>query len=169
MDEIWKEIPEFNGIYAVSNFGNVRNLKYQKTKKQSIHKAIGYKYVCLCKSGVCKTFYIHRLVAEIFLGHETNLEVNHKDGNKENNHISNLEWVTHHENILHSHRIGLNKINQVKGSRTGTAKLNEQQVSEILELKGKMTQSSIAKKYNVSTATVWGILNNRSWKHTKRS
>lgn len=169
MDEIWKEIPEFNGIYAVSNFGNVRNLKYQKTKKQSIHKAIGYKYVCLCKSGVCKTFYIHRLVAEIFLGHETNLEVNHKDGNKENNHISNLEWVTHHENILHSHRIGLNKINQVKGSRTGTAKLNEQQVSEILELKGKMTQSSIAKKYNVSTATVRGILNNRSWKHIKRS
>ena len=165
MDEIWKEVPEFYGIYAVSNFGNIRNLKYQKPKKQSTHKGTGYKYVCLCRNGVCKTFYIHRLVAELFLGHEADLEVNHKDGNKANNHISNLEWVTHHENVLHSHRTGLG----AKGSRVGTSKLNEQQVSEILELKGKITQSSIAKKYNVSTFTVWGILNNRSWKHVKRS
>lgn len=169
MVEVWKEVPEFNGIYAISNFGNIRNLKYQKTKKQSTHKVTGYKYVCLCKSGVCETFYVHRLVAGIFLGHEKHLEVNRKDGNKANNHISNLEWVTHHENILHSHKMGLNKRNQARGSRAGSAKLNEQQVLEILELKGKMTQSSMAEKYNVSTTTVWCILNNRSWKHVKRS
>ena len=95
--EIWKDIKGYEGLYQVSNKGRVKSLNYRRTGKEKIlsssPNSYGYLIVGLCKNGKQKPFYIHRLVAEAFLTNPNNLlEVNHKDENKENNHVENLEW-----------------------------------------------------------------------------
>lgn len=91
--EIWKGIKGYEGLYEVSNLGRVKS-------KRKILKPINGEYlkVALSKDGVQKTLYIHRLVAQTFIG-ESKLQVNHKDENKHNNDINNLEFVTHKENM----------------------------------------------------------------------
>ena len=163
----WKDIPNYIGLYSVSNLGEVKSLRFNRLLKPSPHNGTGYLRVSLTKEGVTKVFYVHRLVAEAFLPYENRLEVNHIDGDKNNNRLSNLEWVTHHENVLHSHRNGLNKPNQVRGSRVGSAKLNESQVMEIKKTKNMYTYKELAKKYGVSTSTIYGIVTNRWWKHVR--
>lgn len=97
--EVWKDIPDYEGLYQVSNLGNVRSLNYKRTNeirvlKLCTHKS-GYKYTHLCKDKVSKNYRIHRLVAEAFLPNPNNLpQVNHKDENKQNNCVDNLEWCT---------------------------------------------------------------------------
>lgn len=91
--EIWKGINGYEGLYQVSNLGRVKS-------KRKILKPINGEYlkVGLSKNGVQKTLYIHRLVAETFLG-RSNLQVNHKDENKHNNYVDNLEWISFKENM----------------------------------------------------------------------
>lgn len=91
--EIWKDINGYEGLYEVSNLGRVKS-------KRKILKPINGEYlkVGLSKNGVQKTLYIHRLVAETFLG-KSNLQVNHKDENKHNNYVDNLEWISFKENM----------------------------------------------------------------------
>lgn len=112
MQEIWKDIKDYEGLYQVSNFGNVKSLprktnnQYNKgiIMKQMIYR--GYSKVQLNKNGKIKWFAVHRLVAQAFLPNLDNKpQVNHIDGNKLNNNLSNLEWVTGSENQLHSYRI----------------------------------------------------------------
>lgn len=93
--EIWKDIKEYEGIYQVSNFGKV------KSKRKILIPAKGeYLKVSLSKNGTQKTRYIHRLVAETFLDNKSNLPfVNHKDENRYNNNVNNLEWCTNKYNI----------------------------------------------------------------------
>lgn len=107
--EIWQKIKDTK-IYEVSNLGNVRSVdridrlnrhKKGKILKQEINKR-GYKYVTLVYDNKCVKKTIHRLVAETFLGNKKNLVVNHKDGNKTNNALYNLELITQKENIKHS-------------------------------------------------------------------
>lgn len=99
MDEIWKDIPGYEGKYEVSNLGNVRSLNYNHTGeikllKQGTNKK-GYKLVNLCKNGKQKCYLIHRLVAMTFIPNPNNLPIiNHKDENKVNNNVKNLEWCT---------------------------------------------------------------------------
>ena len=104
MKEIFKDIPGYEGLYQVSNLGNVKSLHYNKSNRQVILKPkltkTGYCRVGLHSKGVSKDFYIHRLVAEAFLDNPNNLsDVNHKDENKTNNNINNLEWVSHEYNM----------------------------------------------------------------------
>lgn len=99
MEEIWKDIEGYEGLYQVSNLGRVKSLNYAKQGKEKILKdrisATGYKRVNLSKSGERKTYYVHRLVAETFIPNPNGYsEVNHKDENKSNNNIDNLEWCT---------------------------------------------------------------------------
>lgn len=104
--------------YLITEDGNVYSKKYGKIRllKQQYHRK-GYKVVTLSKKNIKKTVKIHRLVAEAYLQNNLNKEqVNHIDGNKENNHVNNLEWVTQSENQLHAHKSGLmnSKIQKTK-------------------------------------------------------
>ena len=106
-NEIWKDIPGFEGYYQVSNLGKVRHLfkHYTKIKKTTID-SWGYEAISLCVNYVPSTRKIHRLVALAFIPNPENKPfVNHKDGNKLNNRLENLEWVTQSENVRHAYDV----------------------------------------------------------------
>lgn len=100
--EIFKDIKGYEGCYQVSDFGNVRSLKWGKIKRLKSHiDKRGYYFATLCYKGKVKTFYIHQLIAITFLNHIPNghkIVVDHIDNNKSNNHISNIQLVTHRYN-----------------------------------------------------------------------
>lgn len=104
--EIWVEIPHYEGYYQVSNFGRIKSTKREGAKggflKQST-SGRGYLFVHLSKKGIVETCFLHQIVATLFCGgYCKGLQVNHKDGNKKNNHFENLEWVTPKENTNHA-------------------------------------------------------------------
>jgi hypothetical protein len=112
--EIWKDIPEYEGLYKVSNLGNVRSLPRATTKggllKQQVNSRNGYCYVCLSCNGKIALKRVHILVAEAFFGVRKNgVQVNHLDGDKTNNNIANLEYCTQSENMKHAYATGLQK------------------------------------------------------------
>ena len=99
--EEWKSIPGYEGLYEVSSWGRVKSYKYNSDGRilKSGSNRFGYYYVVLCKDGKEKTCSIHRLVAEAFIPNQSNLsEVNHKDEDKGNNCVQNLEWCDHSYN-----------------------------------------------------------------------
>lgn len=107
MEEVWKDIEGFKGKYQISNLGRVKSLNYAKSGKEGFIKPIknkdGYLIVKLY-SDKCYTKLVHRLVAENFID-IPKLEVNHLNGNKEDNSINNLEWCTHPENERYSRKV----------------------------------------------------------------
>ena len=111
MREIFKNIKGYKGHYQISNFGNVKSVR--KNRLLKLKKGTDkYKYyhICLYKYRIGKEISVHRLVAKAFIFNTDNKpEVNHKDGNKGNNKIDNLEWCTHKENFKHASKNGLLK------------------------------------------------------------
>ena len=109
--EEWKDIKGYEGLYQVSNLGNVKSLKRNTTHERILKQRKnrdGYLYVNLCKEGKTKTKKIHRLVAEHFISNDENkYSVNHKDGIKNNNNVENLEWATSLEQAHHAVKMGL--------------------------------------------------------------
>ena len=107
--EIWKDIEGYQGIYQVSSLGKVKSLNFNHAKKEKILKPFsnkdGYLRVNLCKEGKSKQYLVHRLVAKVFIPNPENKpEVNHKDEDKTNNKVENLEWMTCKENSNHGTR-----------------------------------------------------------------
>ncbi len=118
--ETWKDVKGYEGIYQVSSHGRVKSLARvvndifgeHMTEEIIMHPGKGkhYYHVRLCKNGAKETTSVHRLVAKTFIRNPDNKPcVNHIDGNKLNNHVENLEWVTYSENIQHAIRTGLKK------------------------------------------------------------
>ena len=99
--EKWKSIPNYDGLYEVSSYGRIRNVRRQTYLKYRVNHA-GYARVHLSKNCNVKDFSVHRLVAEAFIPNpDKKSTVNHKDENKLNNCVDNLEWLTVKENINH--------------------------------------------------------------------
>ena len=91
MNEIWKDIKNYEGLYQISNLGRIKRVDKNKILKYAIVYN-GYYRVCLCKNGKAKDFRVHRLVAETFIPNDKDLEiVNHKDGNKKNNKVEKIK------------------------------------------------------------------------------
>lgn len=119
--ELWKDIPEYEKYYQISNFGNVRTKDRQvvnvdgkvsfyksKDRKPSISE---YRMIALSKNGCVKVLKISRIVAKLFVKGKSDVNkiVNHIDGNKHNDLYSNLEWCSHSHNSIHAFRLNLNK------------------------------------------------------------
>lgn len=112
--EIWKDIEGYEGLYQVSNYGNVKSVErkiwngkgYRISRERVLSpgNVCGYMYVGLSKNDIRKGYYIHRLVAEAFLPNPCNLpEVNHINEKPSDNNVSNLEWCTCEYNAIYSH------------------------------------------------------------------
>ena len=108
MTEVWKDIDGYEGLYQVSNLGNVKSLNYLHTGKEMILNpglSKGYLKITLCKDGKHKKYYVHRLVAEAFIPNPNGYQyVNHKNEDKQANFVENLEWVSHSLNINYGTR-----------------------------------------------------------------
>lgn len=169
MKEIWKDIPDFKGIYLISNLGNVKRLEHKIKKKKGL-STIKSKILNQYKSnkGYLRVslkgnkYLVHRLVMIAFFGIDTkNPIVNHKNGNPLDNRLINLEWCTHKENIQHA--ISINRVK--RGEDNQNAKLKNKDVLEIVKLhvSKTMNQIQLARKYNVSKGTIHSILRGKSW------
>ena len=181
MKEEWRPVKGFEGLYEVSNLGRVRSLDRKYTiSRERYHGGInkkgkiitGYKgekhycQVCLFREGKKSYAQIHRMVAEAFIPNpENKRQVNHKDGIKQNNVVTNLEWVTPSENILHSFEAGLNTH---IGEKNIQAKLTRDQVAEIKKayVKGSKEYGvrPLARKYGVSAPAIRAIVKGLTWR-----
>ena len=163
--EVWKPIPSTNGKYEASSYGRIRNTKTQKVLKVQENKHGYYILTLRIIPKVQSNARVHRLVAEAFLGEcPEGYVVNHKDGNKYNNNIENLEYVTSSENNYHAIRTGLRKPNTSQigkhGEEAGAAKITEEQAIEILKEHYRTGDGyrKIGKRLGISRGIVQGIL-----------
>lgn len=157
--EIWKEIEGTDGRYSVSTRGRMHNNKRNRAVNPYVdvkkYLRIGY-YV----NGRIVTKFLHRVVAEAFIPNPHNrTTINHIDGDKANNCVENLEWVTQKENMHHAWRLGLKKIETNSG-----AKLTAEKVAEIRHLrKDGASIKDLSERFNISTPQIYCIVGNRSW------
>lgn len=205
-NEFWKPVPNYEGIYSVSNLGRVRRDRggYLVCQTGRILKPglrSGYPSVTLCKRGKRASTTIHRLVALAFIGPkpiyaESRAEINHLDGDRKNNRLSNLEYATVSENKRHAVRIGLGATGDRNGSRKHPERLRRgdrhpaRQRPEYLRRGGnhhraKLTEEIVrqiraeyipgvrgrgcrvlARKYGLHYSTVEAILRKETWTHS---
>lgn len=167
MVEIWKDVVGYEGFYVVSNKGNVKSLKrkvdYRGSKKiipaQKMTIRIdkyGYPRVALCKNGKQKHYRVHRLMALAFIPNpEMKLTVNHKDSNKSNNNLDNLEWATYAENNDHCLKFGKRKFD-----------VDEELLVE--KYKSGYTMKQVGKIMGISSASVYKFLKLNNIKSRKQ-
>lgn len=148
--------------FEISKSGIIRNKENKKIKSQYV-SSTGYYMITISKNNKSKPYRVHRLLANTFIDNSLRLEeVNHIDGNKLNNDLSNLEWVSHFGNMKHAFSTGLANNTGIKN---GMAKLTNIDVLEIKEkLKSKVSQYKIAKEYNVSRSAILKIHLGKTWK-----
>ena len=153
-EEIWKDVPGYEGHYQVSNLGRVKSFKRGKERVlKPGFGANGYYHVVLYKGSECKINLVHRLVSLAFLG-ESKLDVNHKNGVKTDNRLENLEYCTKSENIQHAYDTNLidKKLTRACAERI---KYGHQ----------GMLQKDIAEIYGITRQLVSLIRSGRAWKH----
>lgn len=154
MEEIWKPVA-CNENYEVSNFGNIRNLKGHLLSQHD--NGHGYKNVSLYYKGSHKILYVHRVVAEAFIENpENKSEVNHLDGNKGNNIVSNLEWCTRSENGKHAWNAGLKKVTNemLKNSKEQLNRINNNPElrRKTLEAAAKVNKAKSRREYMLNSS-----------------
>lgn len=125
-NEVWKDIPGFEGRYQASNLGRIRSIqdnhgKYKEQIRSTWISNKGYEYVQLFIKDKSHNVSVHHAVASAFLPNpDAKPTVNHIDGNKQNNFVGNLEWSTYSENLKHAHKTGLANANHVADRQRGT-------------------------------------------------
>lgn len=170
--EEWKIYPDFaNGKYRVSSEGRIKVI--YKNGSTKILKAnvtpFGYLRIQLCyavgpRTLLHKNIFVHRLVAACFIPNpDGKKHVNHKNSNRIDCRVENLEWASRSENMKHAFSEGFKTH---VGENNTRAKLTNEQVTEIFNMEG--TLSEIAKKYNLGTSAVHRIKKGVSWSHIKR-
>lgn len=161
------DIQGYEGLYKIDESGNVYSLPRKGTKGGLIgHIKEEYIEVALSKNRKLKRFALHRLLANAFIKKVDGLDmVNHIDGDKYNNALTNLEWTNNSMNIKHAYQNGL--IIKKNGHKNGMSKLSEKQVFEIREIsrnRGKhYNRKELAKMYSVSESTIKDVVNNKSY------
>ena len=130
----------------------------------------GYREVMLSEYGTCNQYRVHRLIAETFIPNPNNLPcVNHKDGNKLNNCVDNLEWCTHSENTKHAYENGLER--KMFGEEHHAHKLTEEAVKYIKTNYKKRDASfgavALAKKFNVDRTTIHDVVKGKTWREVQ--
>ena len=159
--EIWRDIPGYEEIYQISDMGRVKSLWFNREKILKTAKdKNGYLLGCLWKDGKQRTKRIHRLVMLAFVG-ESDLHVNHKNGDKSDNRLNNLEYCSHAYNMKHAAQNGLT----AKGEKAGMFKLTEGCVRNIKYGHKGMTQREIAKIYKIRQQHVSKIRKGEIWRH----
>lgn len=171
MKEVWKEIVDYEEYYSISNFGRVRSKDrivsrgkdrtyLKEGRVLSLLNNKGYKLVFLYKGYNRKQALIHQLVAIHFIDNINNRnEINHLDCNPNNNRVDNLEWCTHKENMVHASKNNLLPC----GENNGNSLLNKKVVLEIF--KSKDSVQLLAKRYNISSSSIYKIKQKKIWKH----
>lgn len=178
---LWKKIKSTNNLYEASSNGDIRRVKglvvnsnvggvrtvggkalSQKTKSNGYMEVSVYYET---KSG--KSRYVHRLVAEAFIFDiPPGYVVNHKDGNKSNNNIENLEVVTPSQNSKHAYDNGLSSIPIMKGEQHPNSKLKKEDVISIrADYKNSIGLSELSARYNTPKSTICKVVYNQTWKH----
>lgn len=170
MVEQWRPVKGYEGKYIVSNNGNVMSVPRSYTDELGRNYVVdgitlakcddarGYDRVRLGDSGMMR---VHRLVAEAFIPNPLNLpEVNHKDGNKKNNCVTNLEWVTHQGNVVHAVEAGLFG----ERAKKATPEIVEAIRAEYIPYDREHSTIALGKKYGIDPAYVWRIINGQKRK-----
>lgn len=167
--EVWKPIAGYEGLYDVSDRGNVRsyqNYGFELKKEPKILRPTlnkyGYPTVTLCKNAKHKQKSVHRLVAETFIKTKNSaLQIDHINGIKTDNRVTNLEWVTPKENTLRSVRLGL----KPRGEKHGNSKLKQKEVEKMRELykTGNYSHRKLGVLFGVSHCVVGKIIRNEAW------
>jgi hypothetical protein len=174
----WKAVPWLAITYEISDGGQLRRvtrrraqsngkLKFVRTLVDSHTTGHGYLKIEMYREKDRLRAYVHRLVWETFRGTiPSGLDVNHRDGNKSNNRLENLEVVTRSENMLHMFKHLKPSLNRKRGTAHHFARLKPDDVKTILELRraGK-SGYAIAKIYDVSPTAIYLIFNGTNWKH----
>jgi len=170
MKENWKPIAGYKGIYEISNFGQIKRVaKGPGTKPGTIIKpwirSEGYSYHDLNKNGKRRHFRTHTLVAKAFIGPPPTKkhQINHIDGNKQNNKVDNLEWVTPSENQRHARDI----FGYWLGERGSASKLTPEKVIELRKMykTGLYSQRELAKIFGIAQSSIWSIIHKITWAH----
>ncbi len=168
----WIYIDNIKTHYKVSNYGNVVSTDYLGTGKTRLlkpHKREdGYLVVTIYINNVAYPRQIHRLVADAFIPNPTKLPyVNHKDGNKRNNHDENLEWITSKGNSIHAVETGLIK----SCEDSYLAKSTNEQIKEVCELlaQNKLTLNQISCKTGIPYDRIYDVLRRKTWKKISRN
>lgn len=172
MQEIFKPIIGFEGIYEISNLGNVKSIKNNIILKPFINKKLyNRKTVSLHKKGVQKIYKVHRLVASAFIPNPKNKKcINHLDNDPRNNNVLNLEWVTHKENIQYAVKQGRLTFNKnMKGESHPMSKLTNKNILKIFKLIKTKKQKDIAKIFNVSPQLISKIVCGNGWRHLSKN
>lgn len=165
---IWLDIPEYQGIYKISEKGDVvslpRSCKYgsrleERPIKQNIKK--GYVTVPLSKNSHVRHWLVHRLVAITFIKNPNNLpQINHIDGDKTNNDVKNLEWCDRSHNQVHARKLKLQG-----GEKTNTSKLTERCVKAIRNLYPDISKKRLSEAFEIGMPTISKIINRKYWKY----
>ncbi len=174
--EIWKSIPGYEELYIISNYGRIKtfgridrfNRKWKEKYLSLCIDSCGYHPITLCKNGVVKKTRIHRLVAQMFVENpHQRTNINHKDGNKINNHYTNLEWVTPKQNSDHAWKMGLIGKNHTRGEKHPSSKLTWSKVNKIRNLypTGKYTTRKLAEMFGLKGhGSILSVIHYRTWK-----